>query len=139
MELFRPDPDARPVSIPLYVSRVSAGYPSPAETYVEARIDLNEHLIKHPSFTYIVRATGDSMFPQIKDGDLLVIDRKVEITNGDIVLANVNNEFLVKRFYKYPDGSIELVPDNPEYHPTQLADGNDFEIFGKVSCAIQIF
>ena len=139
MELHKTLRNAPPLLLPFLRFNVPAGFQSPATDYIETRIDLNKALIKHPSFTYIVSAEGDSMNPLIKDGNMLIVDRKLEPQNGDVVLASVNKEFCVKRLYKYPDGSIELRPDNPAFpsvHLTSEFDG-EFEIFGRVIKAIQ--
>jgi DNA polymerase V len=139
MRLFLPTENPPPRTAPFFNFRVQAGFPSPAQDYTEKRIDLYELLIKHPESTYYVRAEGDSMFPDISEGDLLVVDRAAEHTNGSIVLACINNEFCVKRFYKRPDGGVELISSNPEYGPVNLPDEGDFEIFGKVIGTIKQF
>jgi DNA polymerase V len=126
-------------TFPLIDSKIPAGFPSPAADYVETRIDLNKLLIKHPSFTFFAYAEGDSMFPLIKDGNLLVVDRKVDQPNGCTVLASVNNTFCVKHLHKFPDGSIELRPHNPKFESINLPcefEG-EFEIFGRVIKAVQ--
>lgn len=137
---FYPPVESPPVlEIPLISFKVSAGFPSPAADYVETRIDLNKQLIKNPSFTFFAYAEGDSMFPLIKDGNMLIVDRKVDQPDGCIVLASVNNEFCVKHLYRFPDGSIELRPHNPRHMSIHLAEEfeGDFEIFGRVVKAIQ--
>jgi len=126
------------IPLPLVRMPIPAGFPSPAADYVETRIDLQKELIKHPSFTFFAYAEGDSMFPEIQDGDLMVIDRKIQQPNGSIVLASVNNSFCVKRLQRWPDGSIELRSDNPKYESIHLPsefEGN-FEIFGRVIWSI---
>lgn len=113
---------------------IPAGFPSPAADYVETRIDLHKELINHPSFTFFAYAEGDSMFPEIQDGDLMVIDRKVDQPNGCIVLASVNNSFCVKQLFRWPDGSLELRSLNVRFESIHLPDDyeGDFEIFGRV-------
>lgn len=139
MQLYRFHEKPLTADFPLINMRIPAGFPSPAADYVETRIDLNDELVRNPSFTYLAYAEGNSMFPVIQDGNLLVIDRKVDLPNGCIVLASINNEFCVKYFYKYPDGSIELRPANPEFESINLSDDfeGEFEIFGRVVKAIQ--
>jgi DNA polymerase V len=119
--------------------RVPAGFPSPAQDYLAKRIDLNEHLVHHPGSTFFVQVVGDSMFPEISDGDMVVVDRSAEITNGCIVLASIDNEYCIKRYYKRPDGGIELVPTNKKYESVNLPDECVFEIFGKVTSTITQF
>lgn len=123
------------LEIPLINFKVSAGFPSPAADYVETRIDLNRELIKNPAFTFFFYAEGDSMAPVIEDGALLVVDRKVEMAEGCVVVASINQEYCVKYFFKYPDGSIELRPENPKYSSIFLSDEfeGEFEIFGCVT------
>src|SRR5918992_2318927 len=87
------------LSRPLVTCRVAAGFPSPAEDYVEGRIDLNRDLIKHPLATFYVRVEGDSMEQRIHAGELLVVDRMAETREGDIVVARVGNGFTVKRLH----------------------------------------
>lgn len=139
MKFYLPHINPIPFTAPLISFRVPAGFPSPAADYVETRIDLNKMLIKNPSFTFFAEAEGDSMFPRIQDGNMLVIDRKVDQPNGCIVLASVNNTFCVKHFYKFADGSIELKPHNDKFESIFLPSEfeGDFEIFGRVTKAIQ--
>lgn len=117
---------------------IPAGFPSPAADYVETRIDLNKLLIQNPSSTFYAYAEGDSMFPAIHPGSLLIVDRKDDPGNGSTVLASVNNEFCVKDFFKFPDGSVELRPVNPKYHSIFLPSEfeGDFELFGCVIYSI---
>ena len=138
MQLFTPQEKTLTVPLPLILNRISAGFPSPATDYIETRIDLNQELIKNPSFTFYAFAEGDSMEPEIRNGDLLIVDRKVEQPNGCVVLASINNEFCVKRLHRYADGSLELRSDNPKYTPINLScefEG-EFEIFGRVIKAV---
>lgn len=139
MKFYVPSENPTSVSIPLLKFKVPAGFPSPAADYVETRIDLNDLLIKNPSFTFFAYAEGDSMLPLIRDENLLVVDRKIEQPNGCVILASVNNNFCVKRFYKFQDGSIELRPDNPKHESIFLPSEfeGDFVIFGRVTKAIQ--
>lgn len=139
MRFYFPHIDPISFTAPLISFRVPAGFPSPAADYIETRIDLNKMLIKNPSFTFFAEAEGDSMFPRIQNGNMLVIDRKVDQPNGCIVLASVNNTFCVKHLYKFPDGSIELKPHNDKFESIFLPSEfeGDFEIFGRVTKAIQ--
>ena len=134
MDVLLPVESPPPLSIPLVNFKVSAGFPSPAADYVESRIDLNRELIKNPAFTFFFYAEGDSMAPVIADGALLIVDRKIERTEGCVVVASINQEYCVKYFFQYPDGSIELRPENPTYKSMYLSDEfeGEFEIFGCV-------
>lgn len=117
---------------PLYTVRVSAGFPSPAEDYLEGQLDLNKYLIEHPAATYFVRVAGDSMVNAgIHSGDLLIVDRALEPRDKSIVIANINGELTVKRI-RLRRGKILLVPENDDY-PTQSIEGDmDFNIWGVV-------
>ena len=124
---------------PLVLSRVPAGFPSPAEDYIEARIDLNRDLIRHPFATFYVRVAGDSMETLISDGELLVVDRMSETKDRDIVVARVEDELCVKRLRILDDGSIWLFAENTSYQPMAITPEMDFAIWGKVLHCIQSF
>ena len=134
--VFLPDRSTK-LSRPLIMWRVSAGFPSPAEDYVEGRIDLNRDLIKHPLATFYIRVDGDSMVDAgILPGSLLVVDRAAEVHEGHVVVARINDELTVKRFST--DGArILLVPANREYETIEITEGTDFEIWGRVVYSIQ--
>ena len=125
------------LSRPLLMWRISAGFPSPAEDYVEGRIDLNRDLIKHPLATFYIRVIGDSMAPQIHAGALLVVDRMVETKDDDIVIARIGDELCVKRLRIEPDGRIWLLSENKAYQPIQITEEMDFEVWGRVMYSIQ--
>ncbi len=121
---------------PLLLWRVPAGFPSPAEDYVEGSIDLNRDLVKHPFYTFYVRVDGDSMVPSIQPGVLLVIDRMAETRDGHIVLARIGPEFLVKRLQTDDAGRIRLLSDNEAYPPVEITEEMDFEVWGRVMYSI---
>ena len=121
--------------IPLYNS-VAAGFPSPAEDHMESSLDLNQHLIKHPSATFYVYARGDSMVSAgISNGDMLIVDRSLEATNNSIVVAIINGEFTVKRISKV-NKDLYLMPHNSSYNPIKITEEMDFEIWGIVTHSI---
>jgi DNA polymerase V len=123
-------------SIPLYLVYVSAGFPSPAEDYIEGKLDLNKHLIQHPAATFFVRVTGDSMINAgIHPNDLLVVDRALEPRPGRIVIAVVNGELTVKRIHR-EKRQLYLMPENPEYEPLPITEGTDFQVWGVVTNVI---
>lgn len=127
---FTPVSDPAPCLIPLYSDRVPAGFPSPAQDYVEAELDLNAYCIRHPSATYFLRASGNSMRDAgLKDGDLLVVDKSVTPQHGDIVIAAVDGEFTVKQLQTRP--RLALRPMNAAYSPI-YPDPDALEIFGVV-------
>jgi DNA polymerase V len=116
---------------PLLVARISAGFPSPAEDWVEGRLDLNRHLIKHPAATFYMRVIGDSMDDEIRDGDIIVVDRACEVEDGDIAVVRIFNDFTVKRL-SLQDGKVRLIASNESYPPIDIEEDTDFEVWGKV-------
>ena len=112
---------------------VPAGFPSPAADHTQKRIDLNEQLIRNKEATYLFRVKGDSMTGAgIYEGDTLLVDRSMDPKHNHIVLALLNNEFTVKRFYRR-GGVVKLVPENPIY-PTRLIKGeDDLTVWGVVT------
>lgn len=105
--------------------------PSPAQDYVEQRIDLNQLLIKRPSATYLIRVSGDSMIEGgISDGDLLIVDSSVTPQHGDIIVAAINGEFTVKQLMMKP--TLHLKPMNSAYQCISVPDADQLEIFGFV-------
>jgi DNA polymerase V len=124
-------------SRPLILYRVSAGFPSPAEDYVEGRIDLNRDLIRHPLSTFYIRVAGDSMIGAgIMPGALLVVDRAVEAHDGHIVVARINDELCVKTLSLAEDGKIWLLSENDHYQPIEIKEGMEFEVWGRVLYSI---
>jgi DNA polymerase V len=123
-------------SRPLILCRVSAGFPSPAEDYVEGRIDLNRDLVRHPLTTFYIRVEGDSMVGAgIFPGSLLVVDRGVTAAEGDVVVARVGDELCVKRL-SAEGGRIRLLPENDAYQPIEVPEESDFEVWGRVMYSI---
>ena len=129
----------RSLARPLFLARVPAGFPSPAEDYIEGRIDLNRDLIKHPLATFYVRVAGDSMETMISHGELLVVDRMSETKDRDVVVACVDGELCVKRLRILDDGSVWLFSENTSYSPIEIGLEMDFSIWGKVMHCIQSF
>ncbi|UCZ55978.1 translesion error-prone DNA polymerase V autoproteolytic subunit [Desulfurispirillum indicum] len=127
-----------PPPIPLFVEGVSAGFPSPARDYVDRSLDLNELCIRHPAATYFVRADGDSMIGAgIFSGDILIVDRSLEAADGDIIIACLHGELLVKRLRL--QGQVRLEAMNPDYPPLELHDESELEVFGVVIHSIRCF
>lgn len=119
-------------TLPLFVSKVEAGFPSPANDHIETELDLQRFLIRHPAATYLVHAKGNSMSPVIESGDLLVVDCSVKARHGDIVIASLNGDITVKRFF-HRDGVISLIASNTEYAPIDITTGFEFEVWGVVT------
>jgi len=127
------------LDLPYVSSGISAGFPSPAMDFVDASIDLNKHLISHPSSTFYGRVKGQSMKDEgIHDGDLLVIDKSLEPTNGKIAVCYIDGEFTVKKI-KLEQDTCWLVPANEKYKPIQITADNDFLIWGIVTFVIKSF
>jgi DNA polymerase V len=124
---------AHPIKVPLYESRVAAGFPSPASEYEEGRIDLNTLLVRHPAATFLVRVQGDSMLNVgIHPGDLLIVDRSLQAVHGRIIVAVVDGELTVKRLSK-EGGQVVLMPENPAFPPMPILEHQDFMIWGVVT------
>ena len=124
------------LKIPLFESGVSAGFPSPADDYLDLPIDLNEFLIKHPAATFYVRVKGNSMEGAgIRNGDLLIVDRAEEPRNKSIVLGVFDGEFTVKRIKK-KGSDLYLMPDNPEFKPIKINDNMNFQVWGVVTYVV---
>lgn len=123
--------------IPFYGSLIRAGFPSPAENYVERVCDLNDLCVSNAEATYFVRVTGDSMTgDRIEPGDVLIVDCSREAVDGRICVVWFNGEHTVKRIH-YADPLIVLVPSNTKYKPIYVQPGDDFKVFGVVTFVIQ--
>ena len=138
-EIRAATPEAPLRERPLLASRVPAGFPSPADDYIETHLDLNQYLIARPAATYHVRVSGDSMIGAgIMDGDILVVDRSLEATHNAIVVAIVDGEPTVKRLHRqYSD--IRLCPENPEYPTIWITSDRSLQIWGVVTGVVRKF
>ncbi|MBN2479199.1 MAG: translesion error-prone DNA polymerase V autoproteolytic subunit [Parachlamydiales bacterium] len=124
------------LKLPLYLTPVIAGFPSPADDYIEKKLDLNEYLITNPPATFLVKVEGDSMKDAgICKEDILIIDRSITPTNNKIVIAVLNGEFTLKRI-KMIGSEIFLQPENDKYQTIKISKDMDFEIFGTVTYII---
>lgn len=124
------------MSIPLYFTWISAGFPSPADDYIDKKLDLNEYLVKHPAATFFVKVSGDSMVRAgINNGDILIVDRALEPTHNKIIVAVVDGEFSVKRLKK-TGNRLFLAPENNNYPVIEVKDGMNFEVWGVVTNVI---
>lgn len=133
-----PKRDCPPLGIAMADSPVPAGFPSPAEDSQET-LDLARYLVRHPSTTYFMRVAGDSMTgAQIFDGDILVVDRSISPSSGDIVIAEVNGEFTVKRLL-IRHGKVELRPENPRFKTIALTEETELNIWGVVTGSVKKF
>ncbi|MFM8860303.1 MAG: LexA family protein [Methylocystis sp.] len=124
--------------VPLVASMAAAGFPSPADDYLDRPLDFNELLIENPAATFAVRINGESMtgaglFP----GDIAVVNRARKVVNGNIVLALVDGEFTLKR-YRSRAGKIKLLAENPKFSDIIILDDTILEIWGVVTYSIRI-
>lgn len=131
--IFSAAPLAAVPSVPLALEPVKAGFPSPAEGYAEKPLNLHDLLIEHPEATFIIRAAGDSMINYgIFSGDFLVVDRSIKPTRGDIVLAEFNREFTLKKL-DIDEGGPFLVPGNPKYSILRPRSEEELIVVGVIS------
>ena len=133
--VYAPDLSAR-YKLPVFLGRLPAGFPSPADDYIEGKLDLNRHLIKHPAATFFVRVSGDSMLEAgIHTGDILVVDRSLEAVDGNVIVAALDGELTVKRLDKR-GRTLRLLPANKHYQPIEISEQQSFEIWGVVTNVI---
>ena len=121
-----------------YEGGVSAGFPSPADDYLDTDLNLHKYLVKHPAATFFIIAKGHSMDQAgISDEDLLVVDKSLEPKNNDIVVASVNGEFTVKRYINN-NNKVFLRAESSEssYTNIHITDEMDFEVWGVVTHTI---
>jgi DNA polymerase V len=124
------------LKLPLYGHKVSAGFLSVADDYVEGRLDLNQLLVRNRSATFFLRVKGDSMTGAgIHDGDIIVVDRSLEPVDRAVVVAVVDGELTVKRL-RLRNGSAELHAENPKYALIRLQEGQELTIWGVVTSAV---
>ena len=125
--------------VDLYLTSISAGFPSPAEDHIDVSLNLNDYLVKHPSSTFYIYVKGDSMIGAgIYDGDLMVVDRSLEVRSNSVVVAVIDGEFTVKKIYK-KNNQIYLLPDNKSYKSIHIKEHMDFQIWGVVTHSIHHF
>ena len=121
-----------------FVEPVSVGFPSPANDYLESPIDLNQYLIKNGAATFLVRVSGDSMLnANIADQAILIVDRSLKPKHGSIVVASLDGDFVCKRLQLKP--RLCLLPENPKYEPIYIQHGQNLDIMGTVTAAINKF
>ncbi|WP_038369427.1 LexA family protein [Brackiella oedipodis] len=126
--------------VPLASDKIPAGFPSPAQSYAEDYLDFNEYLIKNRAATIVVRSGGESMLNAgIDKNDLLVIDRSQEAKHRDIVMADLGNEYTIKRLIKKADGGVELHSENKQqcYPNFSFKDNDQLMIVGVVTYIIK--
>jgi len=135
----RPPSTGDALELPFSLACVPAGFPSPAEDYLENSLDIAKYLVKRPKATFFMRVSGDSMIGAgIHDGDMIVIDRAETVKDGHIVVARLDDQFTIKRVHLI-DGRPWLYSANEEYEPIEVTEDTDFEIWGRVTFAITSF
>ena len=128
--------NSKKITTPLFLDSVSAGFPSPATDYLENKLDLNEHLVKHPAATFIVKASGSSMIDaDIYSGDLLIVDRILPPRNNNIVIASIFGDLTVKKIKK-KDKLFFLVSANEDYPSIEVKEEMECFIWGVVTYII---
>ena len=134
-KIYLPDQSTNHES-PFFLGSVTAGFPSPAEDYIENHLDLNKHLIKHPSATFFVKVKGDSMTDAgIHSGDILVVDRAIDPADKKVVIAVIDGELTLKRI-RMIKKKLFLVPENKNYEPIEISEEMDFNVWGVVTNVI---
>ena len=127
------------LNVPFFDVGISAGFPSPADDFIELTIDLNKEFIKNRDSTYFAKVKGHSMKNAgINDGDLLIIDKSLEPQNNQIAVCQIDGEFTVKRI-KIEEKIVWLIAENEDYKPIKVTPENDFMIWGIVTNSIKTF
>lgn len=128
------------LELPLFSSKVPAGFPSPAEEHIEKRLDTNDFLIDQEDATFFVTIQGESMLDAgLLPGDKAVVDRSKTPVIGDIVLAVVNGEYTIKTLSRKKDGTPRLLPANEKFKPIDIEEGMSFEVWGVVTGSFRRF
>lgn len=136
MDLWRPECMCRPVPLPLFTGKVAAGFPSPADDYIEKTLDLNELLVKKPAATFFARAQGESMLGAgIHPNDILVVDRSIDPAPGHIVICALNGELTVKRLARENE-QWKLKAENSAYPDIPIYEELELVIWGVVTNVI---
>lgn len=134
---LNPASDPPGINLPEILNRVPAGFPSPADDYMENTLDLNEHLIRNKAASFYIRVAGDSMNGAgIMSGDILLVDRSLDPAHNKIVVAIVDSEMTVKRL-RYSQDKVFLVSENPEFRPIEITSHMDCRIWGVVAAVIR--
>ena len=122
--------------LPLYLAPVEAGFPSPAEDYLDRRLDLHQHLVRNEEATFFLRAHGESMLGAgIHDGDLLIVDRSIDTAHRKVVIAALDGELTVKRLLRR-EGRVLLAPENPQFEPIDITESEFVHIWGVVTYVV---
>ena len=124
------------MGLPLYLAPVEAGFPSPADDYLDRRLDLHQHLVRNEAATFFLRAHGESMLGAgIHDGDLLIVDRSMDAAHRKVVIAALDGELTVKRLL-HREGRVLLAPENPHFEPIDITESESVHIWGVVTYVV---
>lgn len=136
IEIFKAE-TATELHLPIADEGIKAGFPSPAQDFMDLAIDLNKELVKHPASTFYGRVKGDSMIDAgIYDGDILIIDKSLDPKDGDMAVCYIDGEFTIK-YIKIEKNAIDLIPANNNYKPVTVTPENEFQIWGIVTYSIK--
>lgn len=139
VSIYTPNINKMTNKIPFLTSAVCAGFPSPADDYIEDTLDLNKFLIRQKDSTFFMTVEGDSMIDVgIFSGNILIIDRSIKTFENKVVVVVLNGEFTVRTFVK-KQGRIFLVPANKKYSVVEIVEGMDFEVWGVVTTVLNKF
>lgn len=128
---------ATKIELPFIETIIPAGFPSPADDYLETTLDLNEKLINNPSSTYFAEISGTSMINAgIHDGDIIIVDKSLYPKDNSVVVCSIDGEFTLKRFKKNKNNKAYLIAENELFKPIELNDYNNFIIWGVVTYTI---
>ncbi len=135
LQFFVPDTHEE-LMLPLVDAYISAGFPSPADDYIEGKLDLNKLLIQNPSSTFFAKVRGTSMIDiGIHDGDILVIDKSLEPKHNSVLVCFIDGEFTVKKV-QVINNELYLMPQNKNFSPIKVNKEADFRLWGVVTCCI---
>lgn len=138
-KIYLPKDQNTSVSLPLFISKVAAGFPSPAEDYIEGTLDLNEYFVTNPPSTFYVKVSGESMIGiGILPNDVLIVDRSITPIDKKIVIAIVDGDLVVKRLRLFSDHA-ELHSENTQYQPIVIKETQSLSIWGVVVGTVRKF
>jgi SOS regulatory protein LexA len=136
LTVMRRDAHAPSSTVPLFIAKVAAGMPSPADDYVEKTLDLNEYCLPNSEASFFLKVSGNSMTgAAIHDGDILVVDRSIKTQSGQVVIAMLDGEMTVKRLLR-KGGKVILQPENPDYPTITVDSEQDFSVLGTVTFVV---
>ena len=138
LQIFSADPTTI-MELPVVDGGIKAGFPSPCQDYMTESIDLNKEIIRHKETTFLARVSGNSLMDAgISDGDIIVIDRSLEVNDGDFVVAFIDGDFTLKEFKRDKDNHCAwLIPHNDSYSPIKVTEDNNFIVWGVLTYTIK--